>query len=375
MRFQLSEELEMTREAVRHFAEKEAGPNAVKRDSEERFERGLFAQMGELGLCGIVIPERYDGAGSGFLTYVVALEELARVCASTAAVLAAHTAFSAWPILQFGSESLKRKALTVLAGGRRLAAGGLPSQGKQDNGIVAAADENGYVLSGKHPLVLNAGAADDYVLFASLERRQSKADLTAFLIESGTPGFRTGNKVQKLGLRSLMTAEVVLENCRIPAGNIIGKPGQGSRIAESLVDIARLGTAAQALGIAQGALEAATEYAKQRKQFGLLIGRRQGISFKLADMATRIEAARLLAYQAAWRKDEGLSFAKDAAIASSYAVKTAINACLEAIQVFGGYGYMREYRMERFSRDAKCLETSIGTGGMDTDIHSRILMK
>lgn len=377
MRFHLSEELEMTRSVVRHFAEKEVAPNAGGRDETEQFERLLFGKMGELGLTGIPIPEQYGGAGSDILTYAVVLESLSQVCASTAAVLAAHTAFSAWPVCRFGSEELKRLYLNEMAGGVKLGACGFPAVSRdrtaKDNGIIATAEDDGFVLNGANSFVINAGAADIYIVYAQVPSIRRKPVLSAFLIESGTPGCYIGNKVRKLGLRSLMTAEIVFEHCMVAKENRIGKEGQGQEIADSVIDIGHIGAAAQAVGIAQGALEAAADYAKERMQFGKQIGRQQGISFKLADMSAKIEAARLLTYQASWRLNEGLSCSKEAAIARKFTADTAVAVAIDAVQVFGGYGYMREYRMERFLRDAKCLETDIGTGGMQTDFIYRIL--
>lgn len=377
MQFNLSEELEMTRSVVRHFAEKEVAPNAGERDETEQFERTLFGKMGELGLSGIPIPEQYGGAGSDILTYAVVLEALSQDCASTAAGLAAHTAFSAWPILHFGSEELKRLFLNEMAGGVKLGACVFPTVSRdktvKDHGIIATADGDGFVLNGSNSFVINAGAADIYIVYAQVPSLRRKPVLSAFIVESGTPGCYIGNNVRKLGLRSLMTAEMVFENCKVPNKNRLGKEGQGQEIAGSVIDIGHIGAAAQAVGIAQGALEAAAAYAKERMQFGKQIGRQQGISFKLADMSAKIEASRLLTYQASWRLNEGLSCSREAAIARKFSADTAVSVAIDAVQVFGGYGYMREYRMERFLRDAKCLETDIGTGGMQTDFIYRIL--
>lgn len=377
MLFSTSEELEMIRAAIRDFAEREVAPNAGVRDAEECFERKLFGVMGELGLTGIPIADTYGGAGSDFLTYAVVLEELARVCASTAAVIAAHTAYSVWPIYTFGSEEVKAVFLKGLASGTKLGACALPnrSSGKArlDNGVTFHTEGAYLELNGVHPFVIHAGLADIYVVYAQTRYGKRKNGFSAFLVESGTPGFNIGKKVRKLGLRSLMTAEIEFEHCKIPKKDRLGKEGQGQDIALAAIDIGHISAAAQAVGISQGALEAAAAYAMERKQFGIQIGRQQGISFKLADMSARTEAARLLTYQAAWRKSEGLSCSREAAIARKFASDTAVSVTIDAVQVFGGYGYMREYRMERFLRDAKCLETGIGTGGMETDCVYRIL--
>ncbi|CAM4333658.1 acyl-CoA dehydrogenase family protein [Paenibacillus alkaliterrae] len=377
MRFQLTGELEMTRSVVREFAENEVALQAGQRDEEEQFDRKLFAKIGELGLAGIPIPEQDGGAGSDFLTYAVVLEELSRVCASIAAVVASHTAYCAWPLFKFGHPQLKLGALAALAGGRKLGAFG-SLDARIDNAVGAArmtsrVKGNDFVLNGSQPFVMNAGAADYYMIFAHSAGERRTSGFSAFLVESGLPGLKIGEKAMKLGLRSMLTAEIIFEECEVPYSCRVGKAGQGQEIAKAMYDIGQIGAAAQAVGIAQGALEAATGYAKERKQFSKPIGRQQGISFKLADMSAKIEAARLLAYQASWRMNEGLICGKEAAMARKYAADTAVSVTIDAVQVFGGYGYMREYRMERYLRDAKCLETDIGTGGMNTDIIFRIL--
>ncbi|WP_053376094.1 acyl-CoA dehydrogenase family protein [Paenibacillus sp. FJAT-27812] len=372
MQFCISEELELTRSVIREFAESEVTRRAGERDELEQFERKLFNRVAELGLTAIPIDESSGGAGSDWLTYAVVLEELSRVCASTSASLAAHTVYAAWPLYKFGSKETHSLFLKELASGSRLGAcAPLSKQG--NNSIRAHKTGRDWELNGGHSLVLQAEAADHCVVYAQTGSGKRKNDYSVFLVESGTSGFIVGNKVSKLGLRSFMTAEVTFEHCIVTANHRIGHLGQGQEIATSLIDISHISAAAQAVGIAQGALEAAAAYAKERKQFGLLIGNQQGISFKLADMSAKTEAARLLTYQAAWRMDEGLSCRREAALARRFAADTAVAAAIEAIQIFGGYGYMQEYRMERYLRDAKCLETEVGTGGMETDLFYRML--
>lgn len=377
MLFSISDELEMTRSVMREFAESIVAPNAGERDEAECFDRSIFEKMKELGITGIPISEPYGGAGGDWMTYAVVLEELSRVCASTASALAAHTVYSSWPIYAFGSDEAKASFLKELAGGTKLGACALPNAKKDksqmDYSISAHLNGPNWELNGEHSFVIQAEIADSCLVFAQIGKGKKKSGFNAFLVESGTDGFDIGSKVRKLGLRSLMTAEIRFRKCAIPKKNRIGKEGQGQEIVLSLIDIGHISAAAQAVGIAQGALEAATAYAKERKQFGVLIGKQQGISFKLADMSARIEAARLLTYQAAWRKDEGLTCSKDAAIARKFTADAASAVTIEAVQIFGGYGYMQEYRMERYLRDAKCLETEIGTGGMETDCIYRML--
>ncbi|MFX3632706.1 MAG: acyl-CoA dehydrogenase family protein [Candidatus Pristimantibacillus sp.] len=371
MRFQLSEEQEMAIAVIREFAEKEVAPAAGKRDENQYFDRALFDQIGGLGLAGIAIPEQYGGAGSDILTFAIVIEELSRVCASTAAVLAVHTAYTMFPILKFGSEELKQRALKPLALGEKL--GGFGSRSASEKSIrkknsLWYRDKGDHVvLNGIQPLLVNAGAADLYVIIADQINTKNRRKCNAYVIESGIPGMNVGIPKTKLGLRSLMTSDLLFDNCIVSKENRLGKEGQGEEIISAALAIGYISAAAQAVGIAQGAMEAATSYAKERKQFGIQIGRRQGVSFKLSDMAAKIEAARLLTYQASWRLNEGLTSRKETAIAKKFATDTAVAVTLEAIQVLGGYGYMREYRMERFLRDAKCLESEIGTGGIRAD--------
>ncbi|QYR20944.1 acyl-CoA dehydrogenase family protein [Paenibacillus sp. sptzw28] len=363
MQFRFSEELEMTRALIRDFAAEEVAWEAGERDEEERFDRRLFDLMGDLGLTGIPWPERYGGSGSDCLTYAVVIEELSRVCASTGAVLAAHTALSSWPIYAFGSGEFKEKYLKGLANGTKLGASSL------EPGITGYEDGDDCVLNGSNRYVANAGEADTYVVIArnAPEQGRRKRGYNAVIVEKGAPGFNVGVRARKLGLRSLAVSEITFENCRVPLDNRLGKAGQGQEIAGSVMELARISAAAQAVGIAQGALDAAAKYAGDRKQFGKPIGRQQGISFKLADMAARLEASRLLAYQAAWRHSAGLPCRKEAALAGKFAADTAVAVTIEAVQVFGGYGYMREYTVERYMRDAKCIEMGIGSGKLNKD--------
>jgi butyryl-CoA dehydrogenase len=371
MQFSISEELKLTRSVVRDFAESELAPHAEKRDASGQPDRVLFEKIALLGLTGIPIEERYGGAGGSWLMYTVVIEELSRVCASTAAALNVHTLFAAWPIYAYGSEETKKTHLQELTSGQRIGGCALP-QAKQAS-ITARLKGTQVVLNGKHPFVIHGEASDYTVVFAQSRVSKSKKGWSVYLVENSAADYRTGNKIQMLGLRSLMVSEVEFRHYSIPVSSRIGREGQDQEIAFSLVDIGHIGAAAQSLGLAQGALEAAVKYAKLRKQFGILIGKQQGISFKLADMSAKIEAARLLTYQAAWRRDEGLDCGRAAAIARKYTADMAVAVAIEAIQIFGGYGYMQEYQMERWLRDAKCLQSDMGTGGMKTNYISHIL--
>lgn len=377
MKFCISEELEMTRSVLREFSESEIAPKSSERDEKEQFDRSLFDKMGQLGITAIPIDDFYGGAGSNWLTFAIVIEELARVCASTAAMLASHTIFTAWPIYTYGSEELKSLYLKELAMGAKLGACVLPtfitSKGEIASSISASSVGDHWELNGVQGCAIQAESADYCLVFAQLEHSRRKPQLSAFLLERGIPGLCVGERVRNMGLRSFSISDIKLDHCRISHQNKIGKDGQGHEMALSLMDISHISAAAQAVGIAQGAFEAAAAYAKERKQYGTVIGKQQGISFKLADMSTQLEAARLLTYQAAWRKDEGLPFSKEAAIARKFSAETAVTVAIEAVQIFGGYGYMQEFRMERLLRDAKCLETELGTGGMDTGCIYRML--
>ncbi|WAA12204.1 acyl-CoA dehydrogenase [Fervidibacillus halotolerans] len=377
MQFQLSEEHEMIRKMVRDFANNEVAPTAAIRDEEERFDRALFDQMAELGLTGIPWPEEYGGIGSDYLAYAIAVEELSRVDASTGVVLSAHTSLASWPIFKFGTEEQKRKYLTPLAKGEKIGAYGLtePESGSDAGAMKTTARKEGdhYVLNGSKIFITNGGIADIYIVFALTDPSLKHKGVSAFILESGFPGFKTGKKEKKLGIRSSPTTEIIFEDCIVPKENLLGEEGQGFKIAMMTLDGGRNGIAAQAVGIAQGAFDAALSYAKERHQFGKPIMANQGISFKLADMATNIEASRLLTYQAAWLESEGKSYGKASAMAKLFAGDTAMKVTTEAVQIFGGYGYTKEYPVERFMRDAKITQIYEGTQEIQRLVISRML--
>ncbi|SFS35381.1 acyl-CoA dehydrogenase [Marininema halotolerans] len=379
MDFRLSEEHEMMRKMVRDFALKEVAPTAAIRDEEERFDRSIFDKMGALGLTGIPWEEKWNGADSDFLSYVIAVEELSRVCGSMGVTLSAHLSLASWPLWKFGSEEQKERFLKPLAEGAKMGAYGLtePGSGSDSAGMKTTAVRDGdhYVLNGNKIFITNGGEAEIYVVFAVTDASQKHRGITAFIVEKDTPGFSIGKKEQKLGIRSSPTTEIIFEDCRVPVENRLGEEGQGFKIAMMTLDGGRNGIAAQAVGIAQGALDAATAYAKERKQFGQPIGKLQGIQFKLADMATQIEAARLLTYQAAWLESKGLPYGKASAMAKLYAGDAAMNVTTEAVQVFGGYGYTREYPVERFMRDAKITQIYEGTNEIQRVVIANFLLK
>ncbi|MCP3887793.1 MAG: acyl-CoA dehydrogenase [Desulfobulbaceae bacterium] len=367
MIFELTEEQNLIRDMVREFAETEVAPSAKDRDEEERFDRELmFDRLAELGLTGIVFPEEYGGAGADYISYAIAVEELSRVCASTGVTLSAHLSLCANPIYLFGTEEQKQKFLAPLATGEKLGAFGLtePSAGTDAGGTKTTARKEGneWVVNGSKIFITNAGDAETYVIFARTDKEAKKHHgISAFIVEKGTPGFSFGKKEQKMGIRSSPTMELVFENCKIPEGNLLGEEGQGFKVAMKTLDGGRIGIASQALGIAQGALDTAVEYAKERKQFDTPIAKFQGIQFQLADMATQIEASRMLVYRAAYLASNGKSYSQASAMAKLMASETAMKVSTQAVQVLGGYGYTREFPVERMMRDAKITEIYEGT--------------
>lgn len=367
MNFEATEEQALLREMVRDFAVKEVAPSAAERDEEERFDRDLmFGRLAELGLTGIVFPEEYGGAGADYISYAIAVEELSRVCGSTGVTLSAHLSLGSNPIYLFGTEEQKQSFLSPLAAGEKMGAFGLtePSAGSDAGGTkcTAVRDGDSWIVNGTKIFITNGGEAEIYIIFARTDKNARKHHgISAFIIEKGSPGFSFGKKEKKMGIRSSPTYELVFENCKIPAANLLGEEGDGFKVAMKTLDGGRIGIAAQALGIAQGALDVAVDYAKERKQFDSPICRFQGVQFQLADMATQIEAARLLVYKAADRASRRLSYSQQSAMAKLFASETAMKVSTQAVQILGGYGYTREFPAERMMRDAKITEIYEGT--------------
>ncbi|MBA8916673.1 acyl-CoA dehydrogenase [Bacillus aerius] len=378
MQFQLSDEHEMIQKMVRDFAKNEVEPTAAERDETESYDPAIFRQMAELGLTGIPWPEENGGIGSDYLAYVIAVEELSRVCASTGVTLSAHTSLASWPIYTFGTDEQKETYLKPLAAGQKIGAYALTESGSgSDAGgmkTTAVKAGNEYVLNGAKIFITNGGIADYYIVFAVTDQDATSRNTTAFIVEKETQGFSIGKKESKLGIRSSPTTEIIFEDCRIPERNRLGQEGEGFKIAMMTLDGGRNGIAAQAVGIAQGALDAAVNYAKERKQFGKPIIQQQGIAFKLADMATAIEASRLLTYQAAWLETKGLPYGKESAMSKLFAGDTAMKVTTEAVQIFGGYGYTKDYPVERYMRDAKITQIYEGTQEIQRLVISRKLL-
>ena len=365
MDYALSEEQELLRSTVRQFAETEVAPLAAAMDEREEYEWSLWDKMAGMGLTGIPFPEEYGGAGMDHLAYAVAVEELSRVCASTGVLVSAHTSLCCWPVYAYGTEEQKKKYLEPLALGETIGALGLtePGAGSDAGAVKLSARREGdeYVLNGTKIFITNAGRADTYVVIACTDPARGHKGTAAFIVTKGTPGFTFCKKEHKMGIRASSTYELVFEDCRVPADQMLGPDGKGFSIALATLDGGRIGIAAQALGIAQGAFEQAVNYAKTREQFGQAIGRFQAVGWMLADAATRIQASRHLVYHAAWLKDRGLPYGKESAMAKLHASETAMWVTTKAVQIHGGYGYTREYPVERMMRDAKITEIYEGT--------------
>ncbi|WP_078429681.1 acyl-CoA dehydrogenase [Alkalihalobacterium alkalinitrilicum] len=377
MNLRFTEEQEMMRKMVRDFANEKITPFIEEMEENDTFPRAIVDQMGELGLMGIPISEEFGGAGMDFTSYIIAINELSRVSATVGVILSVHTSVGTNPILYFGTEEQKKKYVPKLASGEYLGAFGLtePGAGSDAGSLKTSAVKKGdnYVLNGSKVFITNGGEADTYVVFASTNPEEGSTGISTFIVEKDTPGFTVGKKEKKMGLHGSNTVMLMFEDVIVPAENLLGQEGEGFKIAMSNLDNGRIGIAAQALGIAEAALEAATKYAKERKQFGRAIGTQQGLAFKLADMATKVEAARLLVYQAANMKDRGLPCGQQASMAKLFASRSAVEVAIEAVQVFGGYGYTKEYPVERFFRDAKVTEIYEGTSEIQKIVINKYL--
>ena len=379
MQFQLTEEQKIMQKLVRDFAEKEVAPGAAERDEKEEFSREIADAMGEMGFAGICFPEQYGGADADVLSYILAVEELSRADAGVGITLSATVSLCAWPIYHFGTEEQKQKYLVPLAEGTKQGAFGLtePNAGTDaaSQQTVAIPDGEHYILNGSKIFITNAGEAEVYVVFAMTDKAKGVKGITAFILEKGMPGFTFGKKEHKMGIHSSITNELIFQDVKVPKENMLGQEGQGFKIAMATLDGGRIGVAAQALGIAQAALEQAVKYAKERVQFGKPISTNQAIGFMLADMATKVDAARLLVYRAAYLKDQGLPYSQEAAMAKMYASDVAMAVATDAVQIFGGYGYSREYPVERLMRDAKITQIYEGTNQVQRMVISGGLLR
>lgn len=379
MNFTLTKEQELVRQMVRDFAVNEVKPIAAEIDVTERFPMENVKKMGELGMMGIPFPTEFGGAGGDVLSYILAVEELSKVCATTGVILSAHTSLCASLINENGTPEQKEKYLRDLCTGNKIGAFGLtePGAGTDAAGqqTTAVLDGDNYILNGSKIFITNGGVADTFIVFAMTDKSKGTKGISAFIVEKGFQGFSIGKKEDKLGIRASSTTELIFENCIVPKENLIGREGKGFGIAMKTLDGGRIGIAAQALGIAEGALEEAIKYMKERKQFGRPISAFQGLQWMVAEMSTKIEAARFLVYKAAWLKENKQPYSVDAARAKLYAAEVAMDVTTKAVQLFGGYGYTKEYPMERMMRDAKITEIYEGTSEVQKMVISGSLLK
>lgn len=379
MDFSLSKTEILFRQMIREFAEKEVKPLAAEIDEEERFPLETVEKMARLGIMGIPFPAEYGGSGGNNILYTMAVEELSRVCATTGVIVSAHTSLCAAPVYEFGTEDQRKKYLPKLCSGEWIGAFGLtePNAGTDASAqqTMAVLEGDHYVLNGTKIFITNAAYANVYIVMAMTDKSLGTKGISAFIVERDFPGFSIGKKEKKMGIRGSATCELIFENCIVPKENLLGKLGGGFGIAMKTLDGGRIGIASQALGIAQGAMDETVKYVKERKQFGKSIGKFQNTQFQLADLETKIQASRLLVRMAAYKKDQKQSYSVDAAQAKLFAAETAMEMTTKAVQFHGGYGYTREYPVERMMRDAKITEIYEGTSEVQRMVIAGALLK
>ena len=379
MDFHLSKEQEMVRKMYRDFAENEVKPLAEEIDEEERFPMETVEKMGKLGMMGIYFPKQYGGAGGDVLSYAMCVEELAKVCGTTAVIVSAHTSLCCAPIFEHGTEEQKMKYLPDLCSGRKIGAFGLtePNAGTDASGqqTIAVLDESGenYILNGSKCFITNGTVAETFVVFAMTDKSLGNHGISAFIVEKSFPGFSVGKHEKKMGIRGSSTCDLIFEDCVVPKANLLGKEGQGFKIAMQTLDGGRIGIAAQALGLGEGAVNEAVKYTQERVQFKKRLSQFQNTQFQLADMHTRMQAAQYLVYAAAVKKQNHEPYGMDSAMAKLFAAEAANDVTRKAVQLFGGYGYTREYPVERMMRDAKITEIYEGTSEVQRMVISRAL--
>lgn len=375
MHFDLTEEQALIKKTMRDFAEAEVAPGADERDRTKAFPEDVFEKLTKLGVMGLPFPEQYGGGGADTISFAIAVEELSRVCASTGITYSAHISLGGAPIHLFGTHEQKEKYLTPLCTGEYLGAFGLtePNAGSDAGGTrtTAKLDGDQWIISGSKCFITNASFAKNLSLTAVSDRTKGTDGISAFIVPTDAPGFTVLSNYEKMGLHASNTTELVLENVTVPKENLLGKEGHGYKQFLATLDGGRIGIGAMAVGIAQGAYDKSLQYAKARKQFGQSLSAFQAIQFKLADMAMNIELARTMVYKAAWLKDQGRKFKKEAAMAKLFASEICMKACDQAVQIHGGYGYMKEYQVERFFRDAKLLEIGEGTSEVQRMVIAR----
>ncbi|WP_061310780.1 acyl-CoA dehydrogenase [Clostridium botulinum] len=365
MEFGLSQEQKLVKQMLMEFVENEVEPIAADIDKTERYPIETVEKMSKYGIMGMPFPKEYGGAGTDYLSYVIAVEELAKECATTSVILSAHTSLCCAPIFEFGTEEQKKKYLPDLLSGKKIGAFGLtePNAGTDASAqqSIAVLEGDHYILNGSKIFITNGGAADTFVIFAMTDRSKGVKGISAFILEKGMPGFSIGKTEDKMGIRASSTTELIFEDVKVPKENLLGKEGKGFGIAMKTLDGGRIGIAAQALGIAEGALDHAIAYMKERKQFGKNLTKFQGLQWYIADMKVRVDAAKCLVYKSAWKKSAGENYTVDAAEAKLYAAETAMYVTNKSLQVLGGYGYTKDYPLERMLRDARITEIYEGT--------------
>ena len=379
MNFSQSETQQMIRQAAKDFAEKHIKPHVMEWDESQYFPREVFSKMGELGFMGVLVPEEYGGSGLGYFEYSAVVDEIAQVCGSVGLSTAAHNSLCTGHILSFANETQKKKYLPKLASAEWIGAWGLTEPNTGSDALrmktVAKKVDGGYVLNGAKNWITHGISSDVAVVLARTGELLDSRGITAFIVERGTQGFKGGKKENKLGMRASETAEMIFEDCFVPEENVLGEVGEGFIQAMKILDGGRISIAALSLGIAKGAYNAAVQYSKEREQFGKPISSFQGISFKLADMATEIEASQLLIDQSCYLKNEGLPMTKESAMAKYYASEVAVKASTEAVQIFGGYGYTKDFPVEKFYRDSKLCTIGEGTSEIQKIVISRQILK
>jgi alkylation response protein AidB-like acyl-CoA dehydrogenase len=377
--FSFTDEQQQLRRSIREFAEGEIAPHVMVWDEASRFPVEIIPKLAQMGLLGVLFPEQYGGAGLGYIEYVIAIEELSRVDGSIGIIVAAHNSLCSNHIFKFGTEAQKQKYLIPLAQGKKIGAWSLtePEAGSDAGGTRTTAKRDGghWLINGAKTFTTNGHYADICVAMAVTDKAKNSHGISAFIVEKGTPGFRPGKKENKLGLRASDTSEMILSDCRVPQENLLGAEGEGFIGSLKILDGGRISIAALALGMAQGALDAAVKYAKQRKQFGQAISEFQAIQFKLADMATQVEAARLLVYQAAWLADQdNARFTRESSMAKLFASEVAVRVANECVQIHGGYGFIKDYPAEKFYRDVKLCTIGEGTSEIQKLVIARQLL-
>jgi alkylation response protein AidB-like acyl-CoA dehydrogenase len=379
MNFDLTENQKMIQDTIRKFAKEELEPKSADYDKSGEFPTENLKKLAELGILGMVVPEQYGGAGFDFVSLAIAVEEISRACASTGVITAVHNSLVSYPILNWGNEEQKKKYLPKMVTGEKLGAFALtePNAGSDPGSLemTAKLEGNHYLLNGTKRFITNGGKADVFVVIANTDKSKGSKGISAFIVDRNSPGFSVGKHEDLMGLRATDNCELIFEDCKVPKENLLGQEGQGFKLALSLLDVSRIDIGAQAVGIAQAALDKSIIYSKERKQFGRAIAEFELIQAKLAEMAMKIQAARLLTYNAAFQKDKGIGrFSQESSMAKLYAATIAVEVTREAVQIFGGYGYSKDYAVERYYRDAKCMEIYEGTSEIQKIVIARNLL-